>query len=529
MPSGKQPIRFGIFEINLETGEIRRGGVRVRIQEQPFQVLTALLEKPGEIVTKEELQDRIWKDDTFVDFDRSLATAINKVRQVLGDSATRPQYVETVAKRGYRFIGLTGQASPAGVADDYAGKLAPGEVGVHGRKLLALQIFAVALGVSLLGTLALLFGPNDDSEKPVRRFSFPVEGIMERSGGTLSPDGEYILYAAQTDGESSLWLRPLGDESARQLAGTEGAIAGFWSPDSSWIGFGTRTEIKRVSIDGGSPITLSSLPDTGGFAFLGGTWSPDDERIVFSSGLQLYEVAARSGQPELLFDSSDSPRPFSFRPHFLPTGSGPAALVYVAATSLTDNWVAVLNLETGESRELGPGSRAVYSQDGYLIHGSTDSTEPGRWAWPFSLETLEPTADSLPISTAGTAATLSRDGTLTYLDQVGGGSSRTLAWRDRTGELLETLGQPQNMAQPALSPDGQRVAVRSNESGNSDIWIHDLIRSTKTRLTFEDVIEAQPAWSPSGREIAYRHIDPGPGDTLMRKSADGTGEAVVLV
>ena len=142
VPSSKQPIRFGIFEVNLETGEIRRGGVRVRIQEQPFQVLTALLEKPGEIVTKEELQNRIWKDDTFVDFDRSLATAINKVRQVLGDSATRPQYIETVARRGYRFIGLTGHAGPADVADGDSGKLAPGGVGVQQRKLLALQIFA---------------------------------------------------------------------------------------------------------------------------------------------------------------------------------------------------------------------------------------------------------------------------------------------------------------------------------------------------------------------------------------------------
>ncbi len=313
------------------------------------------------------------------------------------------------------------------------------------------------------------------------------------------------------------------------MAGTEGALGGFWSPDSSWIGFGTATELKRVSIDGGSPITLCELPGTGLYALLGGTWSPDDERIVFSSDRRLYEVAARGGQPELLFDPSDSPRPISVYPHFLPAGSGPAALVYVAATSRVDNWVAVLNLETGESQELGPGSRTVYSQDGYLIHGPTDNSEPGLWAWPFSLETLEPTADSFPISTAGLAATLSSDGTLAYRDQIGSGSPRTLVWRNRTGELLETVGQPQGMAHPALSPDSQRVAVRSRESGNLDIWVHDLTRSTKTRLTFEDVNETQPAWSPSGREIAYRHIETGPGDTLMRKSADGTGEAVVLV
>jgi serine/threonine protein kinase/Tol biopolymer transport system component len=391
-----------------------------------------------------------------------------------------------------------------------------------------LQALAAIATLAFLGLLAfnLTQAPPEAPPATVTRFSFDPEGLAE---ARISPDGQYILYAATTDAGSSLWLRPLGDESARRLAGTEGAIAGFWSPDSSWIGFGTRTELKRVSIDGGSPITLCEFPDNGPFAFLGGTWSPDDERIVFSSNLRLFEVAARGGQPELLFDSSDGPRPISVRPHFLPAGHGPAALVYVAATSASDGWVAVLNLETGERRELGPGQRAVYSQDGYLIHGNTDSNEPGLWAWPFSLETLEPTAYAFPISTAGLVPTVSHDGTLAYLDQTGGSSTRTLAWLDRTGELLETVGLPQNMAQPALSPDGQRVAVRSNESGNNDIWIHDLIRSTKTRLTFDEVTEAQPAWSPDGREIAYRHADPGPGDTLMRKSADGTGEPTVLV
>ncbi len=384
---------------------------------------------------------------------------------------------------------------------------------------------AVVLGIAFFGLLAIHF-TESPPEQTVTRFSFAPEGLAE---ARISPDGKYILYAAQTDGESSLWLRSLSDESARELPGTEGAIAGFWSPDSAWIGFGTATELKRVSIDGGSPITLCELQTTGFFAFLGGTWSPDDERIVFSSGLQMYEIAARGGQPQLLFDSSESPRPFAFFPHFLPTGSGPAALVYTAAAISVDRWVAVLNLETGERRELGPGSRPVYSTDGYLIHDATDINDRGLWAWPFSLATLEPTEDAFPISTAGSVATLSRDGTLVYLDQVGGSSTRTLVWRDRTGELLETVGQPQNMAQLALSPDGQRVAVRSNESSDNDIWVHDLIRSTKTRLTFEDVTESDPAWSPSGREIAYRRNDPGPGGTLMRKSADGTGEAVVLV
>jgi cholera toxin transcriptional activator len=103
LPAG-QVIRFGIFEVNLSLGELRKNGSKIRLQEQPFQVLAVLLEKPGEIVTRENLRTRLWNADTFVDFDHSLNTAINKLRDALDDSAANPRFVETLAKRGYRFI-----------------------------------------------------------------------------------------------------------------------------------------------------------------------------------------------------------------------------------------------------------------------------------------------------------------------------------------------------------------------------------------------------------------------------------------
>jgi DNA-binding winged helix-turn-helix (wHTH) protein len=96
--------RFGVFEVDLAVGELRKSGVKLRLQEKPFQFLTALLDQPGEIVTREELRQRLWPADTFVDFDHSLNTAVNKLREVLGDSASTPRYVETIARRGYRFI-----------------------------------------------------------------------------------------------------------------------------------------------------------------------------------------------------------------------------------------------------------------------------------------------------------------------------------------------------------------------------------------------------------------------------------------
>jgi cholera toxin transcriptional activator len=102
-PSGRI-VRFGVFELDLAAGELRKNGVKLRLQEQPFQVLALLLERAGDVVTREELRQKLWPADTFVDFDHSLNTAVNKLRETLGDSASSPRYIETLSRRGYRFL-----------------------------------------------------------------------------------------------------------------------------------------------------------------------------------------------------------------------------------------------------------------------------------------------------------------------------------------------------------------------------------------------------------------------------------------
>src|SRR5258708_781793 len=105
-PEAQAPsiLRFGVFEVDLRSRELRKQGVRIKLQEQPFHVLTVLLQRPGEVVTREELRSQNWPADTFVDFDNSLNTAINKLREALGDSAESPRFIETLPRRGYRFI-----------------------------------------------------------------------------------------------------------------------------------------------------------------------------------------------------------------------------------------------------------------------------------------------------------------------------------------------------------------------------------------------------------------------------------------
>jgi DNA-binding winged helix-turn-helix (wHTH) protein len=154
-------VRFGVFELDLSAGELRKSGIKLRLQGQPFQVLALLLEHAGEIVTREDLQRKLWPSDTFVDFDHSLNTAINKVREALGDSASSPRYVETLARRGYRFIAPVQSEVPLETA---ATTTAASPVNIHPelevpipRRSLTRGLFALIQVMYLIFYLAALF------------------------------------------------------------------------------------------------------------------------------------------------------------------------------------------------------------------------------------------------------------------------------------------------------------------------------------------------------------------------------------
>ena len=394
---------------------------------------------------------------------------------------------------------------------------------------------AALLGIAALGVLlALIFAffwlssPGPSAEPPLRRFSFSPEGL---TGGGISPDGKYVLYWAETAGGSALWLRPLDSESTRKLEGTEGAEGGHWSPDSKSIVFGTDRELKRISLDGGNPITLCELPSQS-YPFIGASWSPDGNRIVFSSGLKLYEIAARGGEPKLLFEpeeaESNSNTAFA-APRFLPVTEGSLGLVYTFGPSPSDLKLGILDLKTGERRELVAGTKPVYSASGHLVYQESFDPYSGLRALPFSLETLTATGEAFPIVEAGRYPSMAQDGTLVYFDLAAGGG-QNLVWRDREGKSLGTIGQAQeNIGPLALSPDGKSVAVEAWEAdGNRDIWVHDAVRGAKTRLTFDPARDGQPAWSPSGEQITFYSQREG-GFGIYSKPADGSGEAVLLV
>ena len=395
---------------------------------------------------------------------------------------------------------------------------------------------AVLLGTAVLGVvLALvfaffpLFSPAPVAERPVWRFSFSPENV---TGGRISPDGKYVRYRTQIDDESVLWLRPLDSESARKLVGTEGARTySSWSPDSRAIVFGTDRELKRISLDGGDLITLCELPaPEEAFAFGGASWSPDGDRIVFSSGLQLYEIASRGGEPKLLFeaDESESAR-FFFAPHFLPPGGVSEGLAYSAATGPQDVRVGLLDLKTGERRELAPGRGSVYSRSGHLIYGPGNPNDTGLWALPFSPENLAVTGEAFPIEEAGNGPSVARDGTLLYTESSPT-AGRQLVWRNRQGEKIGEIGSPlDRIYHPSLSPDERTIAVSGVQNANRSIWKYDIERSVSTRLTIHEANDTRPVWSRDGKRIAFaRRVLPQPR-AIFEKASDGTGEAKPLL
>src|SRR5215472_14918350 len=135
-PNQRQLVKFGVFEVDLAAGEIRKAGMRQKLAPQPFLILRALLERPQQVVTREEFRERVWPDNTFVDYELALKKAINRLREVLGDSAENPRFIETIPRRGYRFIGfLTPQESLKDKSPNIGEEQAPGQLQVHGNHL----------------------------------------------------------------------------------------------------------------------------------------------------------------------------------------------------------------------------------------------------------------------------------------------------------------------------------------------------------------------------------------------------------
>ena len=358
----------------------------------------------------------------------------------------------------------------------------------------------------------------------MRRFAFtPPVALNGRPA--ISPDGGHIAFTGGA-AEGKLWVQDLDQQQPRAIEGTEGARGPFWSPDSDFVGFAAGGELKKVSVQSGVAIRICEQPGPGSFG--GGSWSPDGDLIVFSASSPpaLYEVPARGGTANRLVWPEEPDQPLGLvYPHFLPSEAGDRVLLLSSVGGSSK--LMVQDLKTGRRELLGAGFAPVYSPSGHLVYNVFGIYT--LWALPFSLDTLKATGEAFPIAQNSLFPTVATDGTLVYLD-----SSSPLQWQlqlvwlNRRGDRVGEIGLPQERIQyPTLSPDGRLVGVQAREGSNYDIWVWDITRAVKTRLTTGPEIDGVPLWGPTGEEAAFSSNRAGNWDIYLRQ-ADGSGEAKVL-
>jgi Tol biopolymer transport system component len=397
-----------------------------------------------------------------------------------------------------------------------------------------LRLYQAIAGVAAVAALVLAFVHFREAPpaNPTRRFA--VSGVRDSNfsqTAAVAPNGEHIAFLG--DGPSrKLWVQDLDQQQPRVIEDTEGARNPFWSPDSEFIGFEARSELRKVPVQGGTAIRICPLPSLN----WGSTWSPDGEVIVFSSGIPgvLYEVPAGGGNARVLFSPDDmdstpgetTDTTVFAHPHFLPPEAGARVLAFSFGTGRSTT-LMVQDLDSGRREILEPGAKPAYSPSGHLVYQAGIAAYE-LWALPFSLNDRKATGDPFLLSENGRGPTVAGDGTLVYVDHVP--KMYQLAFVDRGGAPKEQIGLPmEDVWHLTLSLDGRSVAFSAALDFNRDIWIHDLARDLRTRLTTAPEIDYSPVWSAKGDEVGFSSDRIGRDYDIFRQRVDGTGEPEVLV
>ena len=260
--AGTRRFRFAEFEADLRTGELFKRGQRVKLADQPLQILPLLVERRGELVTREELCDRLWTDETYVDFDRSLNTAVRTLRRALGDSPRKPRFIETLPKRGYRFIAKAAIVEVAALNGIAADGETTGQPQVGDRRSGTLWGAAAAIGLLLLGFFAVRSnsGPSPAARADEQVGALP--GGLDHVWGAISPDGSYL---ARRDGDNGfLYLFELASGDERLLVPGPVERGMVWSPDSKHVAYTRDRDGERwVESVETEPGTIRPLLNTG--------------------------------------------------------------------------------------------------------------------------------------------------------------------------------------------------------------------------------------------------------------------------
>ena len=560
-----QVIRFDRYEVDVYSGELRKEGRKIRLQPQPFQLLVLLLRNAGRIVSRDDIRRDLWPGDTFVDFDKGLAAAVNKVREALCDSAEKPRFVETISRRGYRFIGEI--ARPSGVPERHGSNQVstfPGALevlpGTETRtRRLAPRYSIVSFGVALLsGAVLFLTYSNTHSVAPQKQRSLTRitfdKGLQ--FGATWSPDGRFVAYSSDRAGKFDIWVQQVSGGDPVQITKAPGHNwQPEWSPDGKYIAY--RSEdgeggLFIIPALGGTRLARKIV--SGGFY---PHWSPDNTQILFQSnaitGENQFYVASLDGSQPHEVKTRFSERPFPARSAaWHPDGKRISVWVWGEGPGPTFWTVPVIGGEGVETeidpkilRQLDDVSANFNDSMGrdvkfsWMPSGKAiifEQTFRGvRNLWKMSVDPETLRAYAIERLTVGsgldTDFALSADGKRVAFTAE---SDRVQAWifpfdaiHGRLMGAGAAVTSPGEEAwQPNLSQDGKKLVFNALRAGKWGLREQSQMDG-ETPVFADDSNSARwgAVWSPDGKRLAYVRAKAGvDGNQLVTWSAEDRTE-----
>jgi len=553
--NGNQTIRFGAFEADLPSGEIRKSGSRIKLQDQPFKVLQILLEHPGELVTREELRSRIWPEESFGNFDHAVNVAVGKLRAALSDSAENPSFIETVPRRGYRFVAMLDEdtvdthQSPPKINGDGSGRA---KSVFNGTRL---TLLAVVVSGFLLG-LGVFLGHRTAKGQPpdFQRLTFRRGTVYSAK---FAPDGHSVIYAASWDGGPAEIFstdpkipgaRSLGLPATQLLAvSSSGEMAVLQSVNYHSL-FAVRGTLGQVPLTGGSPRQLAENTDWADWSTDGVTLAAvrnvsGKQRLEFPLGHVLYETAGWISHPRI----SPQGNQVAFLDHpIYPDDKGAVSIVDLEGhkRGVSATWASVEGLawsadgtEIWFSAARAGSERQIYAVDqsghqrlifrapgGVTLQdiGSDGRVLVTRDEERNGMMALAPgaaTESDLSWRDWSVPSDISADGNTVLFDEQGveSGPTYTVALRDLRGSPPIPIGQ--GMA-GKLSPDGKWA---STIISNARLLLLPAGAGTAKQLSPGDIQQYWYGawWIPDGKEVVFSANRIGHGVQCFVQDVDG--------
>ena len=528
-------VRFGVFELDVSAGELRKQGRKINLQQQPFQVLALLLRRPGELVTREELQQELWPADTFVEFDQGLNTAIKKIRQALDDSADHPRFVETLPRKGYRFIAAV-NGGESGVESSPPGTS-------RGRRMLWAAAALALLVVAGAGGW-LLNKPNETADVALVPVPLTSDPGAE-SWPSFSPDGNQVVFDRdQPRGRSEIRVKLVGEGESEHLAG---GCCPAWSPDGRSIAFiditghpwffktGTVHDVFLTSPLGGPGRKLAEVRadrapslawhPSGKWLVVTDRGSPAETDALFALSLESGGKRRLTSPPDGSHDMYPAVSPDGEALVF-GRGSESCCVLYLLELSEEFEPKGELKRLTSENTY---SNQAAWTPDGRaIVFASSTIHARALYEMPLSRPGWRPgKTKRLAFAAEGVRhPAISRQGRLAYATSTIGTDIWLLELNavDRAATPPKILIDSTRLDHdPEYSPDGKRIAFASNRSGSNEIWVCNSDGSDAMRLTSlgGSFYTTSPTWSPDGRLILFRSNPEGNAETFVIDSHGG--------